>query len=239
MKSRMCRPCRPVEQAAPMMPDEELHILLVDDNPDDVFIIRRQLEREFPGVVIHHASAPEAFQQSIESGRFHLVITDFQLQWSDGLAVLRAVKSRFPYRPVIMFTATGTQEVAVEALKSGLDDYIIKAPKHYVRLLASVRSVLQRTEVERRSSDCQIRLVHLLSRINVGVFRAERNGFLVECNASFLRLLNADSLENARKTFSRDFAAVLKAKAAPESSDDQVSTPREVHIARPEGDQWF
>ena len=109
-----------------MADDNNLHVLLVDDNPDDVELIRRQLEREFPGVKIDHASAPEPLKRALDSGQFNIVITDFQLQWSDGLAVLREVKSRFPYRPVIMFTATGTQEVAVEALKSGLDDYIIR-----------------------------------------------------------------------------------------------------------------
>src|SRR6516164_5848557 len=159
-----------------MASDINLHVLLVDDNPDDVNLIRRQLAREFPGIEIDQASAPEQLERALEAGRFNLVITDFQLQWSDGLAVLRAVKSRFPYRPVIMFTATGTQEVAVKALKSGLDDYIIKAPRHYVRLLASVRTVLQRTEVERRAADLQVRLEHLLSRIDAGVFRADRAG---------------------------------------------------------------
>ena len=121
------------------MADDKLHILLVDDNPDDVEIITRQLEREFPGVEVERANAPEQFGRALEAGRFNLVITDFQLQWSDGLAVLRAVKMRFPYRPVIMFTATGTQEIAVEAMKSGLDDYIVKSPKNYARLLTSAR----------------------------------------------------------------------------------------------------
>jgi signal transduction histidine kinase len=242
MRSRICRvhrQIRLVEQITAMVDDSNLHIVLVDDNVDDIDLIRRQLQREFPGVTIEQASAPEEFRRALEDGRFNLVITDFQLQWSDGLAVLRAVKARFPYRPVIMFTATGTEEVAVEALKSGLDDYIIKAPRHYVRLLASVRSVLQRTEAERRAADLQVRLEHLLGHINVGVFRAERNGFLVECNAAFLRLLNADSLDAARKTFSRDFAGVFRAKAAPESSDDYLSAPREIHVGGPRGDHWF
>jgi DNA-binding NtrC family response regulator len=141
------------------MADDKLHILLVDNNPDDVEIITRQLEREFPGVEVEQASSPEQFDRALEAGRFDLVITDFQLQWGDGLAALRAVKRRFPYRPVIMFTATGTQEVAVEAMKSGLDDYIIKSPKHYVRLLSSVREGLQRGQTEQRAADLQMRLV--------------------------------------------------------------------------------
>ncbi|WP_445250726.1 hypothetical protein [Microcoleus sp. OTE_8_concoct_300] len=43
-----------------------------------------------------------------------------------------------------MFTNTGNEEIAVEAMKSGLDDYIIKSPKHCVRLGVAVRAVLDR-----------------------------------------------------------------------------------------------
>jgi CheY-like chemotaxis protein len=66
------------------MADDKLHILLVDDNPDDVEIITRQLEREFPGVEIEQASGPEQFDRALEAGRFNLVITDFQLQWGEN-----------------------------------------------------------------------------------------------------------------------------------------------------------
>jgi DNA-binding response OmpR family regulator len=220
------------------MADDKLHILLVDNNPDDVEIITRQLEREFPGVEVEQASSPEQFDRALEAGRFDLVITGFQLQWGDGLAALRAVKRRFPYRPVIMFTATGTQEVAVEAMKSGLDDYIIKSPKHYVRLLSSVREGLRRGETEQRAADLQMRLDHLLGLINLGVFRAEPGGRLLECSAAFLRLLEADSLEAAQDVFAREFAAGMVMDKSP--LDKSVMSPAlEVRVPFPGGERWF
>jgi two-component sensor histidine kinase/DNA-binding response OmpR family regulator len=220
------------------MADEKLHVLLVDDDPDDVEIITRQLEREFSGVEVEQAAASEQFDRALEAGRFNLVITDFQLQWGDGLAALRAVKRRFPYRPVIMFTATGTQEVAVEAMKLGLDDYIVKSPEHYVRLLSSVREGLRRGEAERRGSDLQLRLDHLLGRINLGVFRAEPGGRLLECNAPFLRLLGVDSLEVAQDIFAREFAAGMVTDKSP--LDKSVMSPaREVRVPFPGGERWF
>jgi two-component sensor histidine kinase/DNA-binding response OmpR family regulator len=220
------------------MADEKLHILLVYDDPDDMEIITRQLEREFPGIEVEQAAAPEQFDRALETGRFNLVITDFQLQWGDGLAALRAVKRRFPYRPVIIFTATGTQEVAVEAMKSGLDDYIVKSPEHYARLLSSVREGLRRGEAERRANDLQVRLDHLLGRINLGVFRAEPGGRLLECNAPFLRLLGADSLEAAQDVFAREFAAGMVTDKSP--LDKSVMSPaREVRVPFPGGERWF
>jgi two-component sensor histidine kinase/DNA-binding response OmpR family regulator len=220
------------------MPDDKLHILLVDDNPDDLESITRQLEREFPGVKVEQASAPEQFDRALEAGQFKLVITDFRLQWIDGLAVLRAVKRRFPYHPVIMFTATGTQEVALEAMKSGLDDYIIKSPEHYEQLISSVRDGLQRGETERRGADLQIRLEHLLGWINLGVFRADSGGGLLECNAAFLRLLGADSLEAARDVFAREFAVDMVIDNSP-LEKSVMSPAREVRVPLPDGERWF
>jgi PAS domain S-box-containing protein len=220
------------------MADDKLHILLVDDDPDDVEIIMQQLEPEFPGVEVEQASAPEQFDRALEAGRFNLVITDFHLQWGDGLVALRAVKSRFPYRPVIMFTATGTQEVAVEAMKSGLDDYIVKSPEHYAQLLSSAQGSLRRGEAERRAADLRMRLDHLLGRINLGFFRAEPDGRLLECNAAFLRLLGADSLEAARDVFAREFAAGMAVDKSP--LDKSVMSPaREVRVPLPGGERCF
>lgn len=122
-------------------------ILIVDDNPDDRTLVAREVCRAFPWLETIEAGGREEFERALESAEFDLVITDYQLRWSDGLKVLRAVKEMSPDCPVIMFTGTGTQEIAVEAMKQGLDDYLIKSPAHYVRLPPSVGAAFQRQEV--------------------------------------------------------------------------------------------
>ncbi|WP_445172816.1 response regulator [Microcoleus sp.] len=72
------------------------------------------------------------FGEALNRGGFHLVITGYQLRWTNGLDVLKTIKASYPQCPTLMFTNTGNEEIAVEAMKSGLDDYIIKSPKHYV-----------------------------------------------------------------------------------------------------------
>ncbi|WP_445637824.1 histidine kinase [Nostoc sp. DSM 114161] len=186
-----------------------MHILIIDDNPNDRFMIIRQMRREFPDVEIEEVGEPENFEQALIAGRFDLTITDYQLRWNNGLEILHLLKNRYPDRPVIMFTNTGNQEIAVEAMKSGLDDYILKSPKHLVRLSATVRSVLERNETRRRASFLENRLQSLLNRLDVGVFRAIPDGRLLEVNSAFLNLLRLDSLEeiesntNFNEIFSR------------------------------------
>src|SRR6266550_9278250 len=116
--------------------DDHLKILIVDDNPDDRALARREIDREFPNSQFRQAITAKELTQAIESTRFDVVITDYQLRWSDGITVLLAVKVRWPECPVIMFTGSGNEEIAVQAMRSGLDDYVIKSSRHYVRLSA-------------------------------------------------------------------------------------------------------
>ena len=122
---------------------ESLSVLLVDDNPDDRALVARVLVRDFPAIQIHQVGDEAGFREALEMGEIDLVITDFQLHWSDGLEVLREVKARWQGCPVIMFTGTGTEELAVQAMKAGLDDYVLKTPKHYVRLPGAVIAALE------------------------------------------------------------------------------------------------
>lgn len=120
-----------------------LKILLVDDNPNDRFLVIRELGREFPSPQVTEITEQEGFNLALQSGSFDLVITDYQLCWSDGLAILRAAKSAWPQCPVVMFTGTGSEEIAVEAIKNGLNDYVLKSPKHYGRLPSRIRLALE------------------------------------------------------------------------------------------------
>ncbi len=182
------------------MINHPLRCLIVDDNPDDRTLTRRALSNEFPHLEAEEITEAQALEQALEAGNFDLVVTDYRIGWTDGLQVLRAVKSRYPEHPVVMFTNTGTEETAVEAMKSGLDDYVIKSPKHFIRLPIAVRAAWERAEARRQSALMEVRLQGLLNRVNVGVFRCTLEGILLECNPAFLRLLNIADAEQIKGT---------------------------------------
>jgi len=101
-------------------------ILLIDDNPDDRALTVRALSLEFPNIQMQQIKNNQDFNGALKDKKFDLVITDYKVHWIDGLEVLRKVKEIDPDCPVIMFTGTGNEEVAVAAMKAGLDDYVIK-----------------------------------------------------------------------------------------------------------------
>ncbi|MEJ5364077.1 MAG: response regulator [Desulfosoma sp.] len=123
-------------------------ILLVDDNPNDRFLMMRLLAKEFPEAACVEVPTAAAFESALKEFDFQAVVTDYDVRWASGLEVLRRVKERDPYVPVVMVTGTGTEEVAVQALKEGLSDYIIK--QHMRRLPAALKEALEKAELKKR-----------------------------------------------------------------------------------------
>jgi PAS domain S-box-containing protein len=183
-------------------------ILLVDDNPVDRRLVIRELSREFDDLDITEAPDLKTFEQAIAHNQieqFDLVVTDYELRWSTGIEVLHQVKELDPMMPVVMFTDSGDQEIAVEAMKAGLDDYVLKSPKHLIRLAQAVRAAWENSQIRRKANELDIRQRFLLNQLEVGVFRVSLEGQLLEANEGFLRLLDLASLEDAKKFFQENF----------------------------------
>jgi PAS domain S-box-containing protein len=121
-----------------------LRLLLIDDNPHDRELLARELRQRFVPLTIEPVRDQLEFERALAYASFDAVVVDYQIHWSTGLDVLRAVKRARPQCPVVMFTASGSEEIAVQAMKEGLDDYVTKTVKHYARLPFSLESALER-----------------------------------------------------------------------------------------------
>lgn len=176
---------------------ENLNVLLVDDNPHDRGIVRRELRNEFGELNYLEVTNQEALTETLRAGDFDIVITDYQIRWTNGLNVLREVKQLYPYCPVVMFTATGSEEIAVEAMKAGLNDYVIKNLAHIVRLRAAVRAALDHAVVCRRAAFLESRLQTLLTQLQIGVFSCSRDGQFLELNDAMRAILGCEGNESA------------------------------------------
>jgi PAS domain S-box-containing protein len=168
---------------------QTLRILLIDDNPDDRALATRELKRNFTNLDLVQAADPEGFAQALQDGGFNLVITDYQLRWTDGLTVLRTIKGLWPDCPVVMFTATGSEEVAVEAMKAGLNDYVLKSPKHFTRLTAAVRLALEQAEQRRALKEAETRYRSLFDGVPIGLYRSSPSGQLLDANPALVQML--------------------------------------------------
>ena len=110
-------------------------ILIVDDESEMRIALETTLKRENYQLVCV-ADGKQALDQ-FEDHVFDLVLTDVRMPKLNGLELLRAVKERSPKTPVVMMTAYGTIDNAVEAMKEGAFDYLIKGSGFSADVLVS------------------------------------------------------------------------------------------------------
>jgi PAS domain S-box-containing protein len=175
-----------------------MHVLIVPGRPNDLATTLRELPNEYPGARVTEIADGQGLAEAMQAADVDLVITEFALDWSDGLSVFRAVKSRWPDVPVIMYTATGNEEVAVEAMKAGLDDYVPKSAGHVERLASAVARALNRGAEQRALQLAEQRYQDLFERVPVGLYRYDPNGTLIECNQAMLDIFLAPDLQALR-----------------------------------------
>jgi DNA-binding NtrC family response regulator len=121
------------------MPPQKPSILIIEDEAK----MRRLLELQLADEGFRASTAPDAETglQLLQKEQFDLVVTDFKLPGMTGLEFLQAVKRANAAVPVIIMTAYGTVESAVEAMKVGASDYVLK-PFSLVELVLVIRKEL-------------------------------------------------------------------------------------------------
>jgi two-component system, cell cycle sensor histidine kinase and response regulator CckA len=168
-----------------------LHILIIEDNPDDRALIQRELKREYADLQMTPILNGTDFARALkEDEPFDLVLTDYQLPWTNGLAILHTVKNRYPDCPVIMVTGTGSEEIAVEAMKAGLDDYVIQPPqdcKIFGRLSVAVRTVLERAHERQALRKSEDRFHAFMDNSPAVAFMKDEDGRFIYVNQRFER----------------------------------------------------
>lgn len=162
-----------------------LRLLLVDDDEVDRLALRRGLARAgLEAEVTEAGSTEEALTLLGEAGRgpFDLACIDFHLPGEDGLTLLCALKRWDEALPVIVMTGQGSEERAVELMKAGASDYLVKGTVSPMRLGQSVKQALALAHQTRRRRAAEEALVRLATHLPDTVVRFDADGRHVHMN---------------------------------------------------------
>lgn len=99
-------------------------ILVVDDSPDTLELIRRNLE--LARYTVTTASSVNEAQTLLAGRTFDLVVTDYHMPFASGIDLIRLVRKQHPDTAIIMITGYASVEGAVEAIKAGAEEYLSK-----------------------------------------------------------------------------------------------------------------
>lgn len=164
------------------MEHEIIRVLIVDDEKHDRELIRHALEHEETGFSIFEAEDEESFHHHLKYKQFDVVLSDFNILGFEGLDVIQVMKEKYPDIPVIIVTGTGSEEIAVKALKMGADDYVIKTPKHIAELPLTIERVLSYRETKKRLLEKEANLASVIENSIDGILVVDHNRKILLAN---------------------------------------------------------
>src|SRR5580658_5086128 len=103
-----------------------LNILHLEDDPNDMALIHSALESEGIVCEIKCVETREEFVGALEQGGIDLILSDFSLPKFDGLSAIGIARARWPAIPLILVSGTLGEELAIDSMRSGATDYVLK-----------------------------------------------------------------------------------------------------------------
>ena len=131
-----------------MKPRQPISVLVIEDDPGDLYFIREILsESKAMRVDMAHSGKMSAAVKQMEAGPFDIILTDLQLPDSTGMATLCAVQSYAPDTPVIVLSGLLDEELAIKAVREGAQDYLVKGSFDGNLLIRSILYSIERKKL--------------------------------------------------------------------------------------------
>ncbi len=191
-----------------------IKILLIEDNLGDARLIEIMLRDA--GTQPYEVTSTDTFQKGIEllkQSAYDLVLLDLSLPDSFGIDTITNANLSVPYVPIIVLTGRNDEEFALEVVKAGAQDYLVKGQIDSSLLSRSIRYAMKRKEMEVNLKESNRRIEESESRLNVivsnntsGLIVLDSNSRILFSNPAANKMLHAESKSIEGTTFTYDYS---------------------------------
>ncbi|MEO7908333.1 MAG: response regulator, partial [Roseiflexaceae bacterium] len=158
----------------------QLHILVLEDNLLDAELAILALDQAGYACQWDCVDTRAAFLAHLDSQIYDLVISDYNLPTFDGLSAVQLLRQRDPDLPFILVSGTLGEETAIESLKAGATDYVVKS--HLARLPPVVTRALRERDEQRQRREAEARYRDLFENANDMIYTRDLNGHFTSVN---------------------------------------------------------
>ncbi|HEX9862885.1 MAG TPA: PAS domain S-box protein [Candidatus Bathyarchaeia archaeon] len=182
--------------------EAKIRVLHVDNDAEFLEVAQRCLEEQGPFQVDTALSANEA-REKLRNADYDAVIADYQMPEKNGLELLKELRQEGIAVPFILLTCKGREEIAIEALNSGVEQYIEKqgnAEATYEELKHSILSAVERRRTEKRLRESENLLRQITDNIKDTLIVADENLIIMYASSSAKEILGYEPSETVGKS---------------------------------------
>jgi PAS domain S-box-containing protein len=177
-----------------------MKVLIVEDNRDHQFIIRKKLEEYRDDIGIDTAETVDEAERLIEKNSYDSILLDYRLQGSSGIELVKWIQREDIEVPVIMITNMEDVSIAVQAVKLGVYDYLCKNRESFDRLPLLIDKATEEFRLKKKLKEAEFRYSTLVEGINEAVFLMSRDREILYISSSVERLFGCTE-EECKKNF--------------------------------------
>ncbi len=189
-----------------LMSMDHLRILIVDDNKDHQLLMQAFIVESIKDVYVDFSDTGKDCLLKLSEETYSMLIIDFSLSETNGLELFRNIIQKEVDIPVIMVTGFGNENVAVEAMKLGAYDYIVKSDAYLGKLPATILKVVkehelrkEKKEVEKRLIESELRYRTLIEDVIDIVFMMDKELNIVSINPACQRIFECSEEDVMKK----------------------------------------
>ncbi len=169
--------------------ETKLHFLHLEDSLMDAELIRDILEEQWPDCAVELAQTEDEYDKAIDSGRHDLILSDYTLPSYDGTSALETARRRCPDVPFIFVSGSIGEIVAIESLKNGAADYVLK--DGIARLVPSIQRALRELaeqKEKRELAETINKLKYALEQVPLSILMTDPDGVIEYVNPRLIEL---------------------------------------------------
>ncbi len=175
---------------------KELRVLILEDVPSDAELAQRELKTVLEKFTVEVVETEEDFLNSLKAFNPDLILSDYQLPSFNGLSALLLARGYNSFIPFIILTGSINEDTAVECMKAGADDYVIK--DRIKRLAPAVLNAIQKKKMklaQRNAEMVNMRLSTAVHQSGEAIIITDTQGKIEYVNPAFEHITGYSSTE--------------------------------------------
>ena len=184
------------------MENERIPILLIEDSPTDAFLYCEALEGAIPASFqVTIAERLDLGLEQLKTHHFEAILLDLGLPDSQGLDTFHTVYKEHPEIPIIVLSGWGDEDLALEAVQAGAQDYLVKGKVSRESVVRVVRYAIQRQRSQVALRESENRFRSLFEHAPVAYLSLDAEGRLIDFNTQMLEMLGYEPQELNGRSF--------------------------------------